>query len=220
MVETIGAGGGSRVRSKIGQTFHAYMSEHQSLYLFGVILVAMGVIFGAIIVNSLELTQKEELAGFLQYFFANVNDHGITEPGAHFQQTFAFHLKTVGIIWILGLSIIGLPLILLLLFLKGVVVGFTVGFLVDQLQWQGVMYAITGVLPQNMLIVPALLIVGVGGISFSLRLIRTRLMSKRDYILPYFWSYTAIMVVMLIVLTVASLFEAYISPSLMQYVIK
>lgn len=205
--------------SKIGQTFQAYISEHQSLYLFAVILFTMGVIFGAIIVNSLELTQKQELVGFLQYFFANVNDNGIAEPGAHFQQTFAFHLKTVGIIWILGLSIIGLPLILLLLFLKGVVVGFTVGFLVDQLQWQGVMFAVTGVLPQNMLIVPALLIVGVGGISFSLRLIRTRLMSKRDIILPYFWSYTAIMVVMLIVLTVASLFEAYISPSLMQYVI-
>ncbi|HZG18181.1 MAG TPA: stage II sporulation protein M [Candidatus Bathyarchaeia archaeon] len=207
------------MRSRMGQTFHAYMREHQSLYLFAVILFAMGVIFGAVIVNSLGLTQKQELMDFLRYFFANVDEHGVADPGAHFQQTLAFHLKTVGIIWMLGLSIIGLPLILLLLFLKGVVVGFTVGFLVDQMQWQGVTFALSGVLPQNMLIVPALLIVGVGGISFSLRLIRSRLLSKHDVILPYFWSYTAIMVVMLIVLTVASLFEAYVSPTLMQYVI-
>lgn len=208
------------MRTRMGQTFQAYMREHQSLYLFAVILFAMGVIFGAIIVNSLGLSQKQELIGFLQYFFANVDEHGIAEPAAHFQKTIAFHVKTVGIIWMLGLSIVGLPLILLLLFLKGVVVGFTVGFLVDQLQWQGVLYALSGVLPQNMLVVPALLMVGVGGISFSLRLIRTRLLGKRDVIFPYFWSYTAMMIVMLVVLAAASLFEAYVSPALLQYVIK
>lgn len=207
------------MRNRLGQTVQTYLREHQSLYLFAVILFAMGVIFGAVIVNSLELSQKQELMGFLQYFFSNMHEHGITDPGLHFQQTFFFHLKTVGIIWVLGLSIIGLPLILLILFLKGVVVGFTVGFLVDQLQWKGVTYAIAGILPQNMLIVPALLIVGVGGISFSLRLIKSRFIAKRGGILPYFWSYTAIMVVMLLVLTLASLLEAYLSPRLMQYVI-
>ncbi|MFP3381015.1 stage II sporulation protein M, partial [Bacillus sp. SIMBA_069] len=87
----------------------------------------------------------------------------------HFQESFGFYAKTVAIMWVLGLSIIGLPMILLMLFLKGVVVGFTVGFLVNQLQWQGVTFAMMGILPQNLLVVPALFIVGVSGISFSLR---------------------------------------------------
>jgi stage II sporulation protein M len=211
--------GGSQMKRQFQQSFQVYMREHQSLYLFTIVLFAMGVIFGAMIVNSLELSQKQELIGFLHYFFANMDENGIAEPGQHFQQTFGYHVKTVSVLWILGLSIIGLPLILLLLFLKGVVVGFTVGFLVDQLQWQGVTYSFVGVLPQNMLIVPALLIVGVGGISFSLRLIRTRLLSKRDVILPYFLSYTAVVVAMLAVLSVAALVESYVSPKLLQYVI-
>lgn len=195
------------------------MREHQSLFLFTIVLFTMGVIFGAVIVNSLALSQKQELLVFLQYFFNNMNQHGIPEPSAHFQQAFGHYLKTVGIMWVLGLSIIGLPMILLLLFIKGVVVGFTVGFLVNQLQWQGVTFSLLGVLPQNMLVVPALLIVGVSGIAFSLRLIKTRLVTKRDVIIPHFMTYTALVVTMLAVLTVAAMFETFISPKLMQYVI-
>lgn len=204
------------MRKRVGQTFEAYLREHQSLYLFTTVLFAMGVIFGAVIVNSLELEQKQELIGFLHYFFDHMERGGIAEPSLHFWQSFAYYLKTVGIMWMLGLSIIGLPLILLLLFLKGLVVGFTVGFLVDQLQWQGVTFSLLGVLPQNMLVIPALLIVGVGGISFSLRLIRTRLLSRRDVILPHFLGYTTLVFAMAGVLTVAALFETYVSPVLMR----
>lgn len=137
----------------------------------------------------------------------------------HFQQSFGYYAKTVGIMWVLGLSIIGLPMILLLLFLKGVVIGFTVGFLVNQLQWQGVTFALMGVLPQNLLVVPALMIVGVSGISFSLRLIRTRLLSKRDVIMPHFMGYSLLVLAMLAVLTIAAMFETFVSPKLMQIVL-
>jgi stage II sporulation protein M len=207
------------VRTRFGQTFHTYLREHQSLFLFTIVLFTMGIVFGAVIVNSLALSQKQELLVFLQYFFNNMDQYGIPEPSIHFQQAFGHYVKTVGIMWILGLSIIGLPMILLLLFLKGVVVGFTVGFLVNQLQWQGVTFSLMGVLPQNMLVVPALLIVGVSGIAFSLRLIKTRLMTKRDVIIPHFMSYTVLVMMMLAVLTVAAMFETFVSPKLMQYVI-
>lgn len=207
------------MRSRIGQTIQTYAKDHQSLYWFTIVLFAMGIIFGAVLVNSLPLSQKQELYGFLQYFFNSLTQQGLSPSNAHFQESFGHYAKTVGIMWVLGLSIIGLPLILLILFLKGVVVGFTVGFLVSQMQWQGVTFAMMGVLPQNLLVVPAMFIVGVSGISFSLRLIQTRLVSKRDGIMPHFIGYTVLVVAMLGVLALASLFETFVSPRLMQYVL-
>jgi stage II sporulation protein M len=207
------------VHSRIGQTIQAYTREHQSLYWFTIVLFTMGIIFGAVLVNSLPLSQKQELHSFLQYFFLNLGQQGIPDTRPHFQESFSHYAKTVGIMWVLGLSIIGLPMILLILFLKGVVVGFTVGFLVHQMQWQGVTFAMVGVLPQNLLVVPALFIVGVSGISFSLRLIKTRLLSKRDGIMPHFVGYTVLVLSMLAVLTIASLFETFVSPRLMQLVL-
>ncbi|MED1793930.1 stage II sporulation protein M [Brevibacillus nitrificans] len=207
------------MRSRVGQTIQAYARDHQSLYWFTIVLFTMGIIFGAVLVNSLPLSQKQELNGFLQYFFNSLSTQGIPETTTHFQEAFGHYAKTIGIMWVLGLSIIGLPMILLMLFLKGVVVGFTVGFLVNQLQWHGVTFALLGVLPQNLLVVPALFIVGVSGISFSLRLIKTRLVSKRDVIMPHFVGYTVLVVCMLAVLTMAALFETFVSPRLMQIVL-
>ncbi|USG63603.1 stage II sporulation protein M [Brevibacillus ruminantium] len=207
------------MRSRIGQTIQVYAKEHQSLYWFTIVLFTMGIIFGAVIVNSLPLSQRQDLFGFLQFFFSSLGEKGIPEPSLHFQQSLGYYAKTVAIMWVLGLSIIGLPMILLMLFLKGVVIGFTVGFLVNQLQWQGVNFALMGVLPQNLLVVPALIIVGVSGISFSLRLIKTRLLSKRDGIMSHFIGYSVLVIAMLLVLTAAATFESYVSPKLMQIVL-
>ena len=69
----------------------------------------------------------------------------------------ALHLKWIGLIWILGLSVIGLPGILILDFLKGVLIGFTVGYLVGQYSWKGLLFALVSIAPQNLFIIPVLM---------------------------------------------------------------
>ena len=79
--------------------------------------------------------------------------------------------------WILGISIIGLPVIFIMVFLKGIVVGFTVGFLVNQMGINGFFLSFVSVLPQNILLIPAYLIMGTCAIAFSMRLIRQLLLN-------------------------------------------
>ena len=81
------------------------------------------------------------LLEYLGYFFRGLEQNTIAEPKIAFQHSMGDHLKTLGLMWILGLSIIGIPLILILIFLKGLVIGFTVGFLVSQLSWRGLWFA-------------------------------------------------------------------------------
>ncbi|MFP3325614.1 stage II sporulation protein M, partial [Planococcus sp. SIMBA_160] len=87
----------------------------------------MGVIFGAIIVNSMTISQKEDLFYYLNQFFGQLTNEKAAESKEMFLQSFLHHMKYLGLMWILGISIIGLPLIFLMIFLKGIVVGFTVG---------------------------------------------------------------------------------------------
>ena len=74
-----------------------------------------------------------------------------------FSKVFFHNIKYMGVIWILGISIIGLPVMLILLFLKGMVIGFTVGFLVNQMGWSGFLLSFVSVLPQNIFIIPVFL---------------------------------------------------------------
>lgn len=83
------------MRTRIGQTIQTYAKDHQSLYWFTIVLFAMGIIFGAVLVNSLPLSQKQELFGFLQYFFNSLSQQGMSHSNAHFQESFGHYAKTV-----------------------------------------------------------------------------------------------------------------------------
>ena len=52
-----------------------HITEHSSLYVFITVLFLMGVIFGAVLVNSLSFSQKEDLFYYLSQFFGQVS-HG------------------------------------------------------------------------------------------------------------------------------------------------
>jgi stage II sporulation protein M len=203
-------------RNPWGKLIGQHVESQKSLYLFVTVLFMMGVIFGAVIVNTLDPAQKEGLLGYLGHFFQGLAQNSIAEPGVALQHSIGDHLKTVGLMWILGLSVIGIPVLLLFIFLKGLVIGFTVGFLVSQLSWEGLWFAFVAVVPQNLLVIPAMIIVSVAGIHFSMLLVKNRLIHHRGAIYPEFVSFSVLVTGMALVLLVSSLFEAYISPVMMK----
>lgn len=197
-----------------------HFRENSSIYLFTTVLFLIGVIFGAIIVNSLNFSQKEDLYYYLSRFFGQVSNGEFANASLMFKQSFVHYAKYVGLMWILGLSIIGLPIILILLFLKGIVVGFTVGFLVNQMGWYGFLLSFVSVMPQNFILVPGFIFIATAAISFSIRMIRQQFVKKvNEPIFPYFVRYSFAMAGILLIIGVASTFEAYVSPALMQNVV-
>lgn len=207
-------------QNRLGQAITLHLIEYRAIYLFTVILFFMGVIFGAIVVNSLSLTQKNDLYVYLTQFFGQLSKGEIASSTAMFTQSFAHYAKYVGLMWILGLSIIGLPLIFILLFLKGIVVGFTVGFLVNQMGLTGFMLSFVSIMPQNFVVVPAFIVVAAASIAFSLKMIRNQFFKKSNIaIFPQFMRYSFLILCVGAVLCLASVFEAFVSPIFMKWII-
>ncbi|PAE43834.1 stage II sporulation protein M [Bacillus sp. 7884-1] len=195
----------------------SYFREHSSTFLFIVILFLMGVIFGAIVVNSMSITQKEDLFYYLSQFFSQILNGKVTENNDLFAQSFLHNSKFIGLIWILGISIIGLPVILILLFIKGLVVGFTVGFLVSQLGLKGFLLAFVSILPQNLIIIPVFILMAALSVIFSLRMIKKQFFKTSGQpILPFFKNYILTFIVAVVLISAASGVEAYVSPWLMK----
>jgi stage II sporulation protein M len=171
------------------QSLQLYLKENLSLYVFVGVIFITGVVFGAVMVNALSLEQKQEIMRYLSNFFASVDQGGLTEVKASFQQSFAMHIKWVLIIWVLGMSVIGLPLILVLDFLKGVLIGFTVGYLAGQLAWKGLLFALVSVAPQNLIIIPALLVCSVTAMAFSIHMVKHRFKPRKGAFYEPFMRY-------------------------------
>jgi len=92
---------------------------------------------------------------------------------------YAAHGRWVLLILVLGLSVVGLPLILIIDFLKGVIIGFTIGYLVGQFSWKGLFLAVVSIVPHNLIVIPVILVSSVAAISFSLYLIRSLIMQRQ-----------------------------------------
>ncbi|WP_370636365.1 stage II sporulation protein M [Cohnella sp. CFH 77786] len=192
--------------------------ENVNLYLFVGVLLVVGAVFGALLVHALTFEQQQELAEHLGHYMNTLEDPGSSNPADAFGSSFLFYAKWLLLIWLLGISVIGLPLVLVLDFLKGVLIGFAVGLLVHQYAWQGVLVSLAAVAPQNALVVPALMIASVSAARFAYFVVRERLFRRKGRLLPPFLAHTAAAALMLVMLGLASLYEAYVSPLLLERV--
>lgn len=209
------------MKKRMYQNFAAnHFREHSSIYLFVIVLFLMGVIFGAVVVNSLSFNQKEDLYYYLSQFFGQVSAGTVAESHDLFIQSLFHNSKFIGLMWFLGISIIGLPVILVLLFMKGMVVGFTVGFLVNRMGWDGFLLSFVSVMPQNIIIIPVFIITAAVTVALSLKMIRRQFMKNLGQpVVPMFGKYLAVFCAAVVLLSVAAGIEAYLSPALMKSVV-
>ncbi|UOF89901.1 stage II sporulation protein M [Fodinisporobacter ferrooxydans] len=195
-----------------------FVAQNYSLIVFSVVVFVVGVVFGSIVVHALDPDQKKQLFDELQSFFTAVYHQQTASGAAVMWNRTASNLKVEGLIWILGLSIIGLPLIVVLLFLKGFAVGFVIGFMVDQYAWRGILFVLTAIFPQNLLVVPALLTTCVVGLSFSLTMIKNRFHHHEEPAYQKFLSFSGVVLTMAFVMILASGIEGYVSTNLLKWI--
>ncbi|MFS3928811.1 stage II sporulation protein M [Priestia flexa] len=201
----------------VKRAYTQHLRDNSSIYLFVTVLFLMGIIFGAIVVNSLTVDQKEDLYFYLNRFFGLVKTGEVATSTEMFQQSFFHNVKYLGLIWILGIAIIGLPVVLILLFIKGMVIGFTVGFLVNRMGLSGFALSFVSVMPQNIFLIPAFLILTTASVAFSLKLIRQQFFKgAKEQVAASFFRYSGILVGVFVLIACASLIEGYVSPKLMK----
>lgn len=188
------------------------------LIFFVIFIFVVGVIFGSLAIRTLDGSKRLEMLDFLSNFFSGLVNNLADQTTVNFWDSVFLNLKISFFMWILSLSIIGIIGIPILVFLRGFVIGFTVGFLVKELGLQGMIFALASILPQNLLIIPATIFSAVLAIAFGITLLKS-LLAKRQINLGYnLLNYTFLMILMGGALVVASLVETFITPVLMELV--
>ncbi|MBP2649780.1 MAG: stage sporulation protein [Firmicutes bacterium] len=200
------------------QKFKEHLRANIVAYFFMTLIFLVGVVVGALAVKTLPEDQKLELAGYLKIFFQGlVQETANTSDVSLFSNILINNFKAIALMWLFGFTVIGIPLVLFIVFTRGFVIGFTVGFLVNEYVAKGLAFALAAILPHNFFSVPAVLVAGVSAMSYSLLLVRRRFRGKIS-LLYEAMRYTAVCLVMLAVMVVASIVEVYISPVFMKLV--
>lgn len=173
-----------------------------------------GIISGALTLRVLNPVQLEELRQYLDSFIQWIEM--LSGESIHlswglkvWSEVVQTQLVTFGLLWLLGLTVIGIPLIILAVGARGFILGFTVGFLVQERAGQGLILALAAVLPQNLFYVPALLGAGIFAFYFSFSLMRG---FRENSPLTSILVYSLIFVLTFFVVLIGTWIETYFVP--------
>ncbi|ADL13217.1 stage II sporulation protein M [Acetohalobium arabaticum] len=205
---------------QLGTSSIQFMRRNLSILLFLIIIFISGVTFGAIAVKMLSYAEKNQLVNYLANFFQNFKGKLVLQQEILAQEAVFYNLKLILLVWILGISIVGMPIIPILVFLRGFILGFAVGFLVDELAVKGFLFAVVSIVPHNLFAIPSLIIAGTAGIAFALNLFKSRFKRMPINFAQYFFGYSTLMIILAVILVTAGLIESFLTPILMSFITK
>jgi len=163
-----------------------HIRQYWVIYLTLSSVYLAGVVFGAVGVGALGVSETSQLGKFLDTLLKS--QPKALDPIFLGQLARDMFIMMVGI-WILGLTIIGAPLIYLIVFTRGFILGFTVSFIIGVKGTLGLGLILMTVLVPAFLAIP-LLLLGAGlATIFSFLLLRGK--ARGESLRREFLYYTA-----------------------------
>jgi len=131
----------------------------------------LGACAGALTVNGLSTSQKSELGDYINGFLNILSDQHINNTDV-LLLSLKDNYRIFLLIFIAGMTIIGIPFVYLFTGLHSYITGFTAGVLVKVMGFKGVLFAVLSILPAELFILPANILLAANAVLFSRDTIR------------------------------------------------
>lgn len=187
---------------------------------FVITVLILGIISGSIFLVSLNTADKNNAIFQIQTFFDNINNNSINN-GLALKNSLIINYIFAGVIWGLGLSIIGIFFNIFLTYIKGFIVGFSVSSIILTYGYKGIPAAMLYVFPCQLFNVLVVCLLTIYSIMFAKNLLfiitskkntnTNRLMIKR---------YFVIFIFCIIVSFISSVLEIYFFPNILKIIIR
>ena len=188
------------------------MNKIKKKYLFLIIIVIIGIIVGILFSNILSTEDSKLVTSKITLYFNNLRDDVKIDYLKNLVTTLKNNLIYISVIWILGLSVIGLLLNNFILFFKSFILGFSIGSIINIYLYGGLVLSFIYIFPSLILNVIILLIMVYYANDFSLKLFNVLFRKKEFRFSNLIKRYTKILLYLSIVLIISSLIETFIMP--------
>lgn len=198
--------------------FNEHLQTNFWIYIISLLCIFTGVVLGIYAVKYMGNIENESIANYLNNFGENITA-GNFQYKIMFSGILKNNLPLIIAIWFLGLTMVGMPIILLIDVIKGFTLGFTLSFLIKAFGSKGIGIALIGLLPQNIIYVFCILFSSVIAMEFSLSFLKDKISNKwTSSIWMKLTSYSFIFGAIFVVMCFGFIFETYITPNLVKFI--
>ncbi|GAA0723600.1 stage II sporulation protein M [Clostridium malenominatum] len=204
---------------KISEVINKHIGRNIALYIITLVCIFAGILIGMYSVRHMGEVYKSELINYLNSFMDYLLKQNVNYKGVLFQ-AISNNIPFLLFIWFLGMTIIGVPLIVLINLIKGYTLGFTISFIVDSTGGKGIIMCLLGILPQNLFYLPCIIIASVISMEFSLHFLKEKMNRRyKDTLAGRIVSYSLCYLIIILFMGIGFVFEAYVTPNILKLVI-
>lgn len=194
-----------------------YFKNNLFLYIITIIFLAIGITTGSYSIKALNQLQRSDLLQYFNNFIKIAKEQTIDSQNLFFislRNNYIFVLA----MWLFGMTYIGIPVLIGLITLKGFLIGYTVGFIIDEMSLDGIAFSTAAVLPQNLFMIPGYILLCVNCMVFSLYIIK-RHKNRYGSLMEKIAQYSVSCILLSLIILAGSVIEAYVVPYLIKLTI-
>ena len=190
---------------------HIY--NNSKLYLTVSIFFIIGIIMGVTFANNIESDVQSQVSEYINDFIYSLKTDYEIDSISLLKSSIQSHILFTFLIWFMGCTVIGIPVVYGLVILKGFSLSYTISTIISTLGLgKGIWFCIISLLFQNIITIPTILALAVSGIRLYKSIMKDK---RRENIKIEIIRHTIFSLSMLILFIISSFVEVYISSNLM-----
>ena len=193
------------------------LEEQKKIYIFLIIVISIGIILGIIYAIILNKADHLLVTNSLDNFFTSIKNNEIDYKNALINSLIG-NISFITFIFLLGISIIGIPLIIFLLTSSAFIFGFSLSSIIYTYHFNGILKAITYLFPHHLITLLMSLFLSFYAVYFSIKLFKYLFKGIDIDLRKSMKRYLQVYITVLLVFIFSSFIEVFLSPTLIKFV--
>ena len=193
-----------------------FVQENKRIFMFLVILVLIAVTSGSVFSVTLKANDNDLVKNYLINYLSSINNKELVMIDS-FISSITSNFLLIFSIFILGLSFIGIPILLIIFFYKSFIFGFTLGSILINYKIKGILLSIIYMFPHHLLDIFILILYTIMSFNISKKILNALL--KKDTLNYNFISrYLKITLIVLLFYILISFYSSFVVPTILRYI--
>lgn len=195
-----------------------YVKKNYKEYIIVTVLFIIGIFIGVMIINSSQENQVNEISTYINEIITKYKELNNINKFELVIKSIKRNLLFAIVIWSAGTTVIGIPIVLIMILFRGIVLGFTISSIIITLgTLKGILFCMIALVLQNIIHIPAILTIGTSSIKLYKSIIKDK---RKENIKIELIRHTIICILMIVLLILSEIIENYISFKLIKKMIK
>ena len=191
---------------------------NKKILLFLVILLLIGIMFGSVFIRILDNSDRNLVTEYLNNFINNIENNKLDYFMA-LKSNLITNISFVLVIWLLGISLIGLPIVIIMYFSETFILGFSIGAILSVFKIKGLLFSLVYIFPGQVISLLLYMLLTMYAMSFSFKLFYAIIKKKTFDFKNIMNRYFKILIVILVFIILMVLYDTYLMPRLVKTII-